>query len=76
MALITHYIWCWICNQLYSEEPSTAKELKINLSKDPSNFKDPNDYIKQITKLRKLTCKVYCITESVLPNIISFDQFI
>ncbi|KAM9990371.1 hypothetical protein ACTFIY_006411 [Dictyostelium cf. discoideum] len=41
-----------------------AKELKINLSKDPSNFKDPNDYIKQITKLRKLTFKVYCITES------------
>ncbi|KAM9960143.1 hypothetical protein ACTFIW_009268 [Dictyostelium discoideum] len=100
MAFITHNIWGWICNQLYSEEPSEdeklsysnllnkwyklatleyikkAKDLKINLSKDPNNFKDPNDYIKHITKLRKLTCKVYCIPESVLPNIISFDQFI
>ncbi|KAM9960200.1 hypothetical protein ACTFIW_009326 [Dictyostelium discoideum] len=100
MALIIHNIWGWICNQLYSEEPSEveklsysnllnkwyklatleyikkAKDLKINLSKDPNNFKDPNDYLKQITKLRKLTCKVYCIPESVLPNIISFDQFI
>ncbi|KAM9997741.1 hypothetical protein ACTFIY_007387 [Dictyostelium cf. discoideum] len=100
MALITHNIWGWICNQLYSEKPSTdeklsysnllnkwyklatleyikkAKELKINISKDPSNFKDPNDYSKQITKLRKLICKVYCITESVYPIIISFDQFI
>ncbi|KAM9968749.1 hypothetical protein ACTFIW_000626 [Dictyostelium discoideum] len=26
--------------------------------------------------IAKLTCKVYCISESVLPNIISFGQFI
>ncbi|KAM9981660.1 hypothetical protein ACTFIY_003978 [Dictyostelium cf. discoideum] len=53
-----------------------SSHIRIYLTNDPSNFKDPNDYIKQITKLRKLTCKVYCITEAVLPNIISFDQFI
>ncbi|KAM9998651.1 hypothetical protein ACTFIY_008306 [Dictyostelium cf. discoideum] len=60
MALITDNIWGWICNQLYSEEPSTDEKLSYS----------------NLLNKWKLTCKVYCITESVLPNIISFDQFI
>ncbi|KAM9990889.1 hypothetical protein ACTFIY_006923 [Dictyostelium cf. discoideum] len=47
-----------------------AKDLNLTLSKDPKNFIDPNDFLKKITTLRKLTCKMYCIQESVLPNLI------
>ncbi|KAM9958108.1 hypothetical protein ACTFIW_013084 [Dictyostelium discoideum] len=60
----------------YSRIHKKAKDLKLTLSKDPNNFKDSKDFLKQIIKLRKLTCKVYCISESVLQNIISFAQFI
>ncbi|KAM9985108.1 hypothetical protein ACTFIY_009543 [Dictyostelium cf. discoideum] len=66
MALILHNVW----------NIKKAKDLKLTLSKDPKNFIDPNDFLKQTTTLRKLTCKMYCIQESVLPNLISFDQFI
>ncbi|KAM9974566.1 hypothetical protein ACTFIW_008021 [Dictyostelium discoideum] len=61
---------------IYSRIHKKAEDLKLTLSKDPNNFKDSNDFLKQIIILRKLTCKVYCISESVLPNIISFHQFI
>ncbi|KAN0041631.1 hypothetical protein ACTFIV_004175 [Dictyostelium citrinum] len=53
-----------------------AKELKIVSAKDHNNFKDPKILLTLTTKPRKTTAKYYCIPESSLPNLISFDQFI
>ncbi|KAN0009863.1 hypothetical protein ACTFIU_007173 [Dictyostelium citrinum] len=53
-----------------------AKDLKNLSAKDHNNFKDPKILLTSTIKLRKLTAKYYCIPESSLPNIISFDQFI
>ncbi|KAM9945977.1 hypothetical protein ACTFIT_004260 [Dictyostelium discoideum] len=53
-----------------------AKDLKNLSAKDHNNFKDPKILLTSTIKLRKTTANYYCIPESSLPNIISFDQFI
>ncbi|KAN0036758.1 hypothetical protein ACTFIV_002067 [Dictyostelium citrinum] len=53
-----------------------AKDLKNLSTKDHNNFKDPMILLTSTIKLRKITANYYCIPESSLPNIISFDQFI
>ncbi|KAM9970092.1 hypothetical protein ACTFIR_001932 [Dictyostelium discoideum] len=64
IALILHNIWVWICNQLYIDDPNRDEKL------------DANRQMAQISYSRIHKKKVYCISESALPNIISFDQFI
>ncbi|EAL64611.1 hypothetical protein DDB_G0285547 [Dictyostelium discoideum AX4] len=53
-----------------------SKDLKNLSAKDHNNFKDPKILLTSTIKLRKTTANYYCIPESSLPNIISFDQFI
>ncbi|KAN0036650.1 hypothetical protein ACTFIV_001954 [Dictyostelium citrinum] len=53
-----------------------AKDLKNLSTKDHNNFKDPMILLTPTIKLRKIKANYYCIPESSLPNIISFDQFI
>ncbi|KAN0026310.1 hypothetical protein ACTFIV_007294 [Dictyostelium citrinum] len=73
MALILHNIWIWICNQIYSEDPLTDESLSYSSLQKKWHKLATLEYIK---KLRKITANYYCIPESSLPNIISFDQFI
>ncbi|KAM9991455.1 hypothetical protein ACTFIZ_004871 [Dictyostelium cf. discoideum] len=51
-----------------------AKNLKLTLAKDPNILKNPKEFLNHIIKLKKLVCKIYCIPDSILLNIVSLTN--